>query len=272
MKTVLSLLLMLALASCKSATEKEEKRGTSRSAVESAHEVVAQVPSEPDEDLERKEPSETFMGFFENFMWNEEYQKSRIEIPLTFNGRVINSANEWEYKGFYATKAFIPILLTDSITYYEKDIAGADVKMSVASFENQHVENFIFSKQDNNWILKEVDSDSIGALSDFDFIRFLEKFSTDTSYQVEHVNFPIPNYYADPDKDYETVYDSISIEDWSHINVVEQIEGLMTLNRGTNSNIRDIFFRGVENGIYVYYRFLKVEGEWKLVKLEDYST
>lgn len=288
MRLLLPLLTLLLLISCQNETAEERDRKLNSLGEASDGKSKMQIKQEPDESKEAekdssvqsklrevaedKPASESFMAFFEDFMWDEEYQKSRIEFPLIFNERVIDSANEWEHKGFYATKTFIPILHTDSTTYYEKDIAAADAKMSVVSFENQQVENFFFSKQNNHWLLNEVNLDSIEALADVDFIRFLERFSTDTSYQLAHIHFPIPNYYADYDKDYETVYDSISMEDWKHVNVVEGIKGLMTLNTGINSNIREIFFRGVENGIKAYYYFLKVEGEWKLVKLEDYST
>jgi hypothetical protein len=40
----------------------------------------------------------------------------------------------------------------------------------------------------------------------------------------------------------------------------------------SDSKYRNVYFRGIENGIWVEYTFEKINENWKLIRLEDYST
>jgi hypothetical protein len=47
----------------------------------------------------------------------------------------------------------------------------------------------------------------------------------------------------------------------------------MVLSNIDNDNkYGNIFFRGIENGIWAKYTFEKMDESWKLVKIEDHST
>ena len=108
---------------------------------------------------------------------------------------------------------------------------------------------------------------------DFEFIDFLIKFSNDSVFQINHTLFPLTDSYADSENDYETVKTNIELKDWKHIELVDFENRLLVLSDiDKNNKYRNIFYRGVENGIWVKFTFERINENWKLIKLEDYST
>lgn len=271
MKHLLITIFLFSISCQRSPGENENLQSRTNDSIEVA---LSQETKKEATDVEQKQNfrNQTFMEFFSHFMWDKEFQKSRVKFPININGQEIKNQSDWEHNTFYTSKSFIPILHSDTLTYYDKDIADEEVKMSIISFKNSKIEEYYFLNEKSEWKLLEIKTQSIDSLFDVDFINFLTRFSSDSIYQIEHVQFPLPNYYADYDNDYETTYDSISINNWRHWDLTESLEGLMSLNLKTGSPYRKIFFRGIENGIHVHYTFIKSGDSWKLIKLEDYST
>lgn len=271
MRTLSKILVILILTSCQIKTK--ENNRNSVDSIKTVDSVIVQTTDEPNQTVDDKKiTEETFMEFFENFMWDSESQNERIVYPINYLGKQLNSKQEWIYNRFYTVKSYMPILHTDTITYFDKDISDNLLKMSIVSFENQESENFNFEKTDDGWKLVQVEIQHIDSLNDIGFINFINQFSSDSLFQIEHVVFPIPNYHVDYDNDYETLYDSIKSDNWRFIQLENDLESIMTLNENIDSDYRLIFFRGIENGIHVKYTFRKIGNDWKLIKLEDYST
>jgi hypothetical protein len=165
MRALLKILVILIIASCQVKTNKNSK--DSINAIDS--EIVRAV-DEPNETIDNK----TFMVFFENFMWDSEFQNERIIFPINYFGKQLDSKHDWKFSRFYTKKSYMPILHTDTITYFDKDITENIVKMSIVSFENQESKNFSFKKTDDGWKLFHVETQHIDSLNDFDFIDFFK--------------------------------------------------------------------------------------------------
>jgi hypothetical protein len=267
----ISILIILAAVACQtSSTQEENFNNVEKPIIKASTPVPKEEPSEVEQLNNNR--GQTFMEFFSQFMWDQEFQRTRVIFPINVNKQQINSSAEWNHNSFYSSKSFIPILHSDTITYFDKDIDHNKVKMSIISFEKDNVENHFFSKKNGDWMLSLINTQTIDSVTEIDFITFLNKFSSDSLFQVEHVQFPLPNYYADPDNDYETTYDSISVNNWRHWNLTKTLEGMMSLNIKSKSPYRKIFIRGIENGIHVHYTFIQSRNNWKLIKIEDYST
>ncbi len=269
MKALLKILAILIFASCQNKTK--ENIGKSEDSVKTINSEIIQVVNRPNKTVDDKNiTEETFMDFLENFMWNRDFQSERIAYPINYHGKQIDSRLDWKYNRFYTLKSYMPILHTDKITYFDKDISDSLVNISIVSFENQESENYNFKMTDDGWKLVKVEIRPVDSLMDIGFINFLKQFSNDSSFQKEHIVFPMPYYHAD--NDYETLYDSIKYDNWRFIQLESALENIMTFNENIDSDYRVIFFRGIENGIHVKYTFKKFGNEWKLIKLEDYST
>jgi hypothetical protein len=271
MRELLKILVILILVSCQ--TKTKENNGNSEDSIKSVDSEIVQVTNELSQTVDDNNiTEETFMDFFGNFMWNREFQNERIVYPINYKGKQLESKKDWKYNRFYTVKSYMPILHTDTITYYDKDVSDNLLTMSIVSFENQESENFDFKRTVEGWKLVKVGIQHIDSLIDIGFINFIKQFSSDSIFQKEHVAFPIPNYYVDYDNDYEIVYDSLISENWKYMQFENELGSLMTFNEDISSVYRIIFFRGIENGIHAKYTFKKFGQEWRLIKLEDYST
>lgn len=214
-----------------------------------------------------------FMDFFEKFMWDKEFQKSRIVFPFRQDNKNISTSQNWKHLPFYIHSEYIPILNSDTVRLFDNDVATTTLGMSIVNFKKNAIINYNFKKIENKWFLISSENLSIKSVPDFEFIDFLTKFSNDSVFQINHIAFPLPESYADSEKDYETVKKTIQLKDWKHEKLVDFLNKLMVLSTiDKESKYRNIFYSGVENGIWVKYTFQRINGNWKLIRLEDYST
>lgn len=215
----------------------------------------------------------SFVDFFEKFMWDKEFQKSRILFPIKQNGNEIKTSEEWRYLPFYTNSNYIPTLTSDTLSIFDKDVNLESIEMYIIDFKKDIVELFVFEKFNKNWHLKNSNKTTFEFLPDFDFINFLTRFSSDSIFQIKSISFPLTESYADSDNDYETTTKTIKEEDWKFWKLTNVINKLLLLSDIQKDNkYRNIFFSGVENGILVKYTFERINDNWKLIKFEDYST
>jgi hypothetical protein len=257
MKTLLILISVLLVISCDIQKSEEAKREDM--------ETVDIINTDTGDTL--------FMLFFENFMWNKEFQKSRIVFPFRQDDNYISNSKNWKHLSFYAESKYIPVLNSDTITLSEKDVETTTVGMFIVNFKSKTVTNYSFTKNENKWFLVSSASQSMESVPDNEFIYFLTKFSEDSVFQISHIVFPLPESYTDPEKDYETAETTLLQAEWRHLELVDFENNLLLLsNIDTNHKYRILYYRGVENGINVKFTFERIDGSWELIKLEDYST
>jgi hypothetical protein len=214
-----------------------------------------------------------FMDFFEEFMWNKEFQKSRIVFPYKQGNKTILSSQNWKHLPFYTESEYIPILNSDTVRLFDIDVKTNSIGLFIVNFERTDVTCYNFKKVENKWFLLSSENLKIENTPDFEFIDFLKKYSNDSVFQINHTVFPLSESYADSEKDYETANTTINLKDWKHVKLVDFADKLVVLsNIEINNNYRNIFYRGVENGIWVKFTFEKINNDWKLIRLEDYST
>lgn len=215
----------------------------------------------------------TFMDFFDTFMWDKKFQESRIIFPIKHETKTITSSKDWKHLSFYTESKYIPILNSDTINLFDKDVEGKTIEMFIVNTAIKSATKYSFIKNENKWFLSSSQDLIIKSVPDFEFIDFLTSFSNDSVFQINHIKFPLPESYADSEKDYETVKKDITQNEWGHIKIVDSNDKLLVLsNIDTKNKYRNVFYRGVENGIWVKFTFEKISGNWKLIKLEDYST
>ena len=124
-------------------------------------------------------------------MYDEAFQKKRVEFPIIVDNDTIKSVSEWTRLLFYLNSSYIPILHFDTTTYFEKDIKDLKVEMNILNFFNSESYNYNFVKKNNSWNLVNINTKPINECADYEFIEFLMKFSSDSIYQVDHTTFPL---------------------------------------------------------------------------------
>ena len=197
------------------------------------------------------------MEFFENFIFDKRLQNSKEDDSIDSN--------------FFSTKDFIAYLNMDTLSVFEERNHLDKQDLIILDFNKGKNLKFKFENIDNKWTFSGSNTVIIDDLSEKDFVDFLIKFSQDSIYQKEHILFPLADYSLDDD--YQTISKKIDKEDWDYFNLVKEIESLLFFaNIDSNNFFRNIYYRGIGNGILVKLTFKRVNSEWFLIKTEDYST
>ncbi len=109
-----------------------------------------------------------------------------------------------------------------------------------------------------------------------DFKEFLELFSKDSTFQMNHIAFPLKYTSVDIEDNKEESY--INKENWELLNFDYNPE---IQNRETdayqqfievNIDSAKVLIRGIDNGINIDFQFLKTNGSWTLTVWNDNSV
>jgi len=199
----------------------------------------------------------SFMEFFENFIFDKRLQNSNKDNSIDYN--------------FFSSKDFVAYLNSDTLSVFDEKNFSDKQDLIIIDFKKTKNLKYKFEKINQKWTFSGTSTISINNLSEKKFVDFLMKFSKDSIYQKSHILFPLEDYSLDDD--YQTISQKIEKEKWNHFNLVEEIESLLFLaNIDSNNNVRNIYYRGIGNGILIKLTFRRVNNEWFLVKTEDYST
>jgi len=214
-----------------------------------------------------------FLDFFEQFLWDNDFQQSRVAYPIQWHGQVIKDKKHWKPIALQTTAEFIPFLSADTVTIVDKEVKAPFVQVNVLKFDSNESDVYDFSKINTNWYLTKVKTTKLAEAPDREFIDFLIKFSNDAAFQRKSILFPLKSFYLDIGNDFETLSQNISSNDWEYLPLTKDINPIFLLSDNTiNNDYRNIYLRGVGTGIWIKYTFKKINKNWKLIKLEDYST
>lgn len=108
-----------------------------------------------------------------------------------------------------------------------------------------------------------------------DFNEFFKKFTTDSLFQIERTKFPFRVIWLTDDG--ETTHETEK-ESWTHSTfyyddsyATRQVDAY-TQEMKIYADSAKLEQRGVDNGIYVDYLFMKDKGKWILFTGRDYSN
>ncbi|UKN01977.1 DUF4348 domain-containing protein [Paracrocinitomix mangrovi] len=260
MKQLYYLFIALIFVSCQS-DPIEEENGANNNDTITEQSII---------DSTLEDDGQTFGQFFNDFIWDREGQQNHIEYPIQQGDKLITFPEDWEYEPFFTQRSYVPVLNSDDKHSRSLKTEEEDVTVSFIYFLTEEAQNYYFTKYSGEWMLRKIDRTPLNQINDARFIDFITQFSLDSVYQISHIQFPLPDHY--PDDEYANVEDTLYQDEWKYFNMLEEIEGLMYYNEPTNSNIRYINYNGVENGISLHYTFERIDNEWKLVMIEDFST
>jgi len=109
-----------------------------------------------------------------------------------------------------------------------------------------------------------------------DFKQFLELFSADSEFQMNHVVFPLKYISVDIEENEEIKL--IKRQDWKMLHFKNDSQ---TQNRDIdaydqvieiNSDSAKVLIRGIDNGINIDFIFEKKDESWFLIEWGDYSV
>lgn len=108
-----------------------------------------------------------------------------------------------------------------------------------------------------------------------DFNSFIEKFSTDTAFQISRTQFPLKISWHGIESDTtmyrnKSAFEFIDFKEKEYLGELDQWRQYMEIDKNNKSAIIEI--RGIDNGIHVDYIFKMINGLWMFTEIDDSST
>ncbi len=121
-------------------------------------------------------------------------------------------------------------------------------------------------------------NDNSNSTIEEDFDAFLQNFSKKPTFQRQRVLFPLDATLLDPSEySMQTVSEEIKYNEWLLLDfsydstyAIRQMDRYEQLIR-VYEDSTIIEHRGIDNGIYANYYFLKIDGKWYLKSFTDTS-
>lgn len=217
-------------------------------------------------------PDQSFLNFFDSFMWIEEFQRARTNFPIQYDGKTY-SKEEWQYLPFTSKVPYEVVIFNDTLKYNDITLDKNRIVLSIFDFDSEHIRNFTFENKEKRWFLSQMKTIEANKHIDYEFIDFITQFSKDSLFQMEHIQFPLIEISLEEiDSDYEEIQRNISIADWRYIPILIGEKEIQLFPNKDNKEYKTILYRGTDSGMTIIYEFRKIDSIWKLVRVLDYSN
>ena len=220
---------------------------------------------------------ELFDDFFFNYASSLKQQKERTVFPLAVldvedgNKPMQVEKKNWKLEPFFM-KDDSYTLLFDSQKQMELAQDTTLMRVVVERFDmgENKVEQFVFSRKSGRWMLHEVRLQPLPQNPNAQFLKFYERFATDSVFQRQSLAEQIQFSGPDPDDDFSTIDGMITPDFWEAFRPELPHGKLYNIVYGQQNpaSIEKIFLlRGISNGLEVEMTFKLRRGHWKLTKL-----
>lgn len=224
-----------------------------------------------------KAVDELFDDFFFTFASDTRFQNQRIRFPLRFkdeNAELRLSKEEWHsYNRFCQTEFYSVIYEREKDLALQKDTAINEVCVQWIYLQDGYVEKYNFKRiPQGQWVLFDIEKSDVENAPNGEFVKFYAEFAADSVFQRAHIKTPI-SLHAKPEGDEPENNSELSVDEWFVMKADMPVpkEYLVTIDYGqVNYGIgkKNMLMEGVSNGLFVEFRFEKIDGEWKLYAIE----
>lgn len=269
-------LFSLIMVSCKYGDRHDLRDDDSREdSIDTAEVAIADTVEYQVEELPMPVTAdELFDDFFFNFASNKPLQMSRIVFPLKVSegdSIALLSRKDWQMESFFVEQGYYTLVF-DSEEAMEKgkDTSVDSVVVEKIMFDTQTVRNYNFSRSHGTWMLRSVSDMRMVDNSNFSFLDFYNKFSTDSLYQMGHLNSTVYFETTDPDDELARMDGIITSEMWPAFAPELPCGTLFNVVYGkvdASSATKIFVIRGISNGLETELTFINDRGRWLLTKI-----
>lgn len=237
-------------------------------AADSTDALIAEAPMP-------KAADELFDDFVFNFAANRKLQFKRIMFPLpVYRGNKIVKQIEkgqWRIERFFMRQDYYTLIFDNQKQMnLMKDTTISHVVVEKVFFKTKTVQQFVFDRMDGLWMMTSIQYKPMYVNQNASFLKFYDKFATDSTFQSEHLNNPVKFVGPDPDDDFSTMTGDIEPETWPAFAPKlphGMIYNILYGQKYTESNLKVFVIRGIANGLETELTFRKKNGKWMLTKL-----
>ncbi len=224
-----------------------------------------------------KAVDELFDDFFFNFAGNRKLQMKRIKFPLPVvkDGKTVQmTKSQWQMERFFMPQGFYTLILDNRKQLnLSKDTSINHVVVEKINLQEQHVKKYNFDRKGGEWMLTSIDNSAMVQNNNSSFLKFYQRFATDTAFQIKSLSNPIAFTGPDPDDDFETITGDLLPEQWPDVGPTDLPRDLIyniIYGQEYKESTQKIFLlRGIANGQELQMTFKAIGGEWKLTGLVE---
>lgn len=236
--------------------------------VDSISEVIEETPMPVAAD-------ELFDDFFFNFAASRKVQTERVKFPLTvmnFGKKIMLEKRQWKRESFFMKQGYYTLIFPKySLTKLVKDTTVSDVTVERIAIPKGVVTKWHFLRERGLWYMDSMVKTAIKNHDDAAFLKFYERFATDSAFQQHSLCDPVIFSGPDPDDDFSTMTGEVLPEQWPMFAPWLPSGTIYNIVYGAQpypvTNFRVFMLRGIANGMQMEMQFVKVAGKWRLKKI-----
>lgn len=276
---------LMNLSSCKS-EKKSETAGDSMTEETSdslGNDTVSVVDNTPVTDTEKfiderpipKAADELFDDFFFTFYNSRKFQKERIQWPLknvVYGKEQSIKENSWQMEKFYAEDGFY-VLLLDNVKQTEiaKDTSINNVVVKHVNIPANALKNYTFNRIEGQWKLTEIEKESLSESKNANFLKFYQRFASDSTYCAESLEEKIK--FTGPDIEDENITSTRDIDaaeyfEWAP-ELLTDFYAITYGQQNSSSNNKVFIMRQPASSQECQLHFRRNGSNWKLYKLQE---
>ena len=215
-----------------------------------------------------------FDDFLFNFLANKRLQKERIVFPLRiFEGDKVEQMEErqWQMEHLFMRQGYYTLLFNDEQQMaLMKDTAVSEAIVEKILLKNNQVKDYMFRRIRGAWMLCEVRVNPIDQNINASFLKFCQRFASDSAFQVKSLNETVQFVGPDPDDDFNMMEGVITADTWEAFAPTLPAKSIYNVIYGKpqkEGNNKIFLLRGVANGLEVELRFKRAGDKWLLMKM-----
>ena len=241
------------------------------SAADSAENLIEATPMP-------KAADELFDDFVFNFAANRKLQRRRIVFPLPVyrDGKVVKkiAENKWEMERFFMRQEYYTLIFDNARQMnLVKDTTISHVVIEKIFSHKNLIQQYLFNKIKGKWMLTSMNYMSLAQNKTAEFLKFYNKFATDTAFQVRSMAREVQFSAPDPNDDFAQISGVMMPQQWPDFKPGRIPNGtlynIIYGQKYTDAGRRLFVIRGIANGLEIELSFRKVGGQWKLVKFNS---
>ena len=241
------------------------------SAADSAENLIEATPMP-------KAADELFDDFVFNFAANRKLQRRRIVFPLPVyrDGKVVKkiAENKWEMERFFMRQEYYTLIFDNARQMnLVKDTTISHVVIEKIFSHKNLIQQYLFNKIKGKWMLTSMNYMSLAQNKNADFLKFYNKFATDTAFQVRSMAREVQFSAPDPNDDFAQISGVMMPQQWPDFKPGLIPNGtlynIIYGQKYTETNRKLFIIRGIANGLEIEMSFRKIGGQWKLVKFNS---
>ena len=215
-----------------------------------------------------------FDDFLFNFLANKRLQKERIFFPLRiFEGDKVEQMEErqWQMEHLFMRQGYYTLLFNDEQQMaLMKDTAVSEAIVEKILLKKNQVKDYMFRRIRGAWMLCEVRVNPVDQNINASFLKFYQRFASDSAFQVKSLNETVQFVGPDPDDDFNMMEGVITADTWEAFAPKLPAKSIYNVIYGKpqkEGNDKIFLLRGVANGLEVELRFKRAGDKWLLMKM-----